>query len=115
MGPEAIEVKGSRTAVCLGEQPYSVLLGEELLKQIGARVRQHLDCETCAVISDSNVASLFAQPLTKSLASAGFRPTLITIPAGEKSKTLKQVGAICDQMIAAGLTVNRLSLVSVAG
>ena len=28
---------------------------------------------------------------------------LITIPAGEKSKTLKQVGAICDRMIAAGL------------
>jgi 3-dehydroquinate synthase len=28
---------------------------------------------------------------------------LITIPAGEKSKTLKQAGAICDRMIAAGL------------
>ena len=28
---------------------------------------------------------------------------LITIPAGEKSKTLEQVGAICDRMIAAGL------------
>src|SRR4029077_2609158 len=30
-------------------------------------------------------------------------PTLITIPAGEKSKTLKQVGAICDQMNTAGI------------
>jgi 3-dehydroquinate synthase len=28
---------------------------------------------------------------------------LITIPAGEKSKTLRQAGAICEQMIAAGL------------
>jgi 3-dehydroquinate synthase len=28
---------------------------------------------------------------------------LIRIPAGEKSKTLKQAGAICEQMIAAGL------------
>jgi 3-dehydroquinate synthase len=28
---------------------------------------------------------------------------LITIPAGEKSKTLEQAGGICDQMIAAGL------------
>ena len=28
---------------------------------------------------------------------------LITIPAGEKSKTLKQAAAICEQMIAAGL------------
>ena len=47
--------------------------------------------------------ALFGNRVKKSLASAGFRPTLITIPAGEKSKTLEQVGAICDQMIAAGL------------
>src|SRR5262249_2340219 len=39
----------------------------------------------------------------KSLRSAGFRLTLITIPAGEKSKTVAQVRAICDQMVAAGL------------
>ena len=58
---------------------------------------------TCAIISDSNVAPLFADRVKKSLASAGFHPTLITIPAGEKSKTLEQAGAICDQMIAAGL------------
>src|SRR5205085_6735984 len=59
--------------------------------------------ERCAIISDTNVAPLFADCITKSLKSAGFRSTLITIRAGEKSKTLEQVGAICDQMIAAGL------------
>src|SRR5262249_38093695 len=58
---------------------------------------------TCAIISDRNVVSLFANRIKKSLTSAGFRPTLITIPAGEKSKTLKQVGAICDRMTAAQL------------
>ena len=46
---------------------------------------------------------LFANRAKQSLTSAGFKPTLITIPAGEKSKTLKQAGAICEQMIAAGL------------
>src|SRR5207248_656815 len=39
----------------------------------------------------------------KSLVSSGFHPILITIPAGEKSKTLEQAGAICERMIAAGL------------
>jgi 3-dehydroquinate synthase len=80
-----------------------VLVGKGLLKQIGARVRQRLDCESCVIISDSNVALLFTDHVKKSLASAGFNPTLITIPAGEKSKTLEQVGAICDQMIVAEL------------
>jgi len=74
-----------------------------LLKRLGATLRQHLDRRTCAIISDGNVAPLFAKDVEESLASAAFRPTLITIPAGEKSKTLEQAGAICDHMIAAGL------------
>ena len=55
------------------------------------------------IISDSNVAPFFADRVKKSLTSSGFRATLITIPAGEKSKTLEQAGRVCDRMIAAGL------------
>src|SRR5204862_7846420 len=66
-------------------------------------LHRHLPCKTCAIISDTNVAPLFANRVEKSLTSAGFQPTPITIPAGEKSKALEQAGAICDQMIAAGL------------
>jgi 3-dehydroquinate synthase len=80
-----------------------VLIGAGLRDQLGTHARKHLARETCAIISDSNVAQLFAARVNKSLTSAGLRPTLITIPAGEKSKTLKQAGAICDRMIAAGL------------
>jgi len=50
------------------------------------------------------------RPREARLASADFQPTPITIPAGEKSKTLQQAAAICDQMIAAGLIDNLLSL-----
>jgi 3-dehydroquinate synthase len=103
LGPEAIAVKGSRTAVCLGEQPYRLLLGEGLIGQLGACARKFLRRRICAIISDNNVAPLFWDRISKSLASVGVRPILITIPAGETSKTLKQAGAICDQMIAAGL------------
>ena len=103
MGSDAIEKRGFSTAITLGEQRYRVLVGEGLLDQVGARVRQHLARETCAIISDSNVAPLFANRVKKSLKSAGFQPTLITIRAGERFKTLTQVGVICDQMIAAGL------------
>ena len=90
-------------AVLFGKRRYRVLIGEGLLKRLGATLRQHLDRKTCAIISDDNVAPLFAKDVEESLASAGFRPTLIMIPAGEKSKTLEQAGAICDHMIAAGL------------
>jgi 3-dehydroquinate synthase len=84
-------------------QTYRVLLEVELLDRLGKCVGKYLPGKTCAIISDTNVAPLFADRVTRSLASAGFKPTLITIPAGEKSKTLRQAGAICEQMIAAGL------------
>ncbi len=66
-------------------------------------MRRYLPARTCAIITDSNVAPRFADRVEKSLTAAGFRPILIKIPAGEKSKTLMQAGAICDQMIAGGL------------
>jgi 3-dehydroquinate synthase len=103
LGPATIEERVSKIVVSVGRERYRVLIGESLLKQLGVRVRKYLARKTCALISDSNVAPLFADRVKRSLTPAGFWPTLITIPAGEKSKTLEQVGAICDQMIAAGL------------
>src|SRR6267142_1100834 len=80
-----------------------ILIGERLLPQTGDRCRTVGLLGRCAIISDSNVAQLFAACVNKSLVSSGFRPILITIPAGENSKTLEQADAICDRMIAAGL------------
>jgi 3-dehydroquinate synthase len=103
LGHEAIEEQGSKTAISLGGQRYRVLVGTGLLKQVGACVREQFAPKMCPIISDNNVAPRFADRVKESLALAGFRPILITIPAGEKSKTLEQAGAICEQMIAAGL------------
>ncbi len=80
-----------------------ILIGKQLLPRTGKRCQALALSGQCALISDSNVARLFAYRVKKSLTSSGFRATLITIPAGETSKTLKQVDAICDRMIAAGL------------
>jgi 3-dehydroquinate synthase len=91
-----VEIRG-------GTHREVALVGSNLLRRAGAYIRKALPRKTCAIISDKNVAPLFADGVTKSLVAAGFRPILITIPAGEKSKTLAQAGVICDQMIGAGL------------
>jgi 3-dehydroquinate synthase len=80
-----------------------ILIGKQLLPQTGKRCQALGLFGQCAIVSDTNVAKQYADILKQSLISTGFRPTVITIPAGEKSKTLEQAGAICDQMIAAGL------------
>ena len=92
----AVEIRGAT-------HHYPALVGSGLIEQIGKHARDCLDAGTCAIITDSNVAPLFLDPVKRSLRSAGFQSIVITILAGERSKTLDQVGAICDQMIAAGL------------
>jgi 3-dehydroquinate synthase len=91
-----VEIRGA--ASC-----YRALAGSGLIDQIGKRVRKVLHGKRCAVVTDTNVAPFFADRAKQSLILAGLKPMVITIPAGEKSKTLKQAGAICEQMIAAGL------------
>ena len=86
-----------------GPRRYDVLIEAGLLASAGAFVKKRLHGPCCALISDSNIAPLFADRVKQSLLSVGFQPTPVTIPAGEQSKTLAQAGAICDQMIAAGL------------
>lgn len=89
--------------ICGSGIQYPALIGTGLLNQFVSHLRKYISAHNCAIISDSNVAALLAARIQPSLASAGFQPALITIPAGEKSKRLEEVGAICDQMIAAGL------------
>jgi 3-dehydroquinate synthase len=81
-----------------GNQSYEALVGSRLLEEAGAFLSQKLSGRDCAIVSDDNVAARFAQTLVQSLTSAGFKPTLIIIPSGEKSKTLDEAEAICNRM-----------------
>ncbi|HET9367224.1 MAG TPA: 3-dehydroquinate synthase [Candidatus Udaeobacter sp.] len=92
----AVEIRSN--AYC-----YRVLVGSGLIKELGKCVRKVLPGKRCVVVTDNIISPLFANRVQRSLTSAGFRPTLITIPAGEKSKTLEQASTICGQMTAAGL------------
>src|SRR5947209_12879753 len=85
------------------KQRCRIEIGAALLARTGELTHEILIGPHCAIISDSTVAPLFGDRVKQSLTSSGFQPTLITIPAGEQSKTLAQAETICDQMIAAGL------------
>ncbi len=56
------------------------------------------------IVTDSNVAPLYAQRLQRNLADAGIESTLHVIPAGEEFKTLETVSHIYPVLSAAGLT-----------
>jgi 3-dehydroquinate synthase len=86
-----------------GEKSYEVVVGSGLLAKAGALVREKLGGITCAVISDDNVAKHFGDPVLEGLSAAGCEPTMITVPAGEESKTMASAESVCQRMITAGL------------
>jgi 3-dehydroquinate synthase len=85
------------------QHSYQAIIGSNVLERTGELIAGKIRGPRCAIVSDTNVAPLFADRVANSLASAGFQPTLISVPAGEKSKTLSQAGEICERMLAAKL------------
>lgn len=92
-----------RVPVALQDHPYEVIIGDTLLQEAGSLSSSVVPSGRCAVISDETVAQLHGEPLLSSLRHAGFSPDLITVPAGEASKSMETAAMLCDRLIALGL------------
>lgn len=100
--------------VDLADRAYDVVVEAGLLGRTGELLADSaLKSRRVAVISDETVAAFHAETLLESLTSAGFRPTLHTIPAGEASKSMTAAEALCRAMIREGH--DRRSLVVALG
>ena len=89
--------------VDLAERSYDVIVEAGMLVQAGDWLRQAgLTGHRAAVISDETVARLHAGALVNSLETAGFKPTLHQVPAGEASKSLAHAETLSREMIRAG-------------
>ena len=99
--------------VDLAERSYPILIGTNLLPKLGGECARLKVAARCAVISDVNVASLFGTAAMNSLRAAGLDPVLITVTAGEQTKSLKIVQACCDQL--AAHRIERKSLIIALG
>lgn len=89
--------------VNLPGRAYDVFVGRDLLSKTGRMAMNLLKRSQCAVVTDSNVGPLYAEKLIDSLAECGISATLITVPAGEASKSMTVVEDVCRQMLRAGL------------
>lgn len=87
-----------KVEVRAGEHRYEVLIGPGLLAEVGALVRLTLSGPRCAVITDTNVAPLYGETVCARLREAGFQTELVTLPAGEATKSFAQAGALCQQL-----------------
>ena len=85
-------------SVHLGNRSYNIFIGENILARLGAECAKLKLGSRCAIITDRNVAPLYAKAVERSLARAGFDAVVITVPAGETAKSIKSVESCYDQL-----------------
>lgn len=70
----------------LDARNYDILIGSGVLARAAEYILPVMAGRHAVIISDSNVAPLYAPALTQQLVAAGVKVDLLTVPAGEASK-----------------------------
>lgn len=77
---------------------YNVHIGYGLLARAGELAAQVLSPCRALILTDDNVAPLYADALAASLTGAGFVPEIYVVPHGEGSKSLATLGKLLEHM-----------------
>ena len=70
---------------------YEIYIEHNILDRAGAYIRPLTKAMRAAVVSDTNVAPIYAERVIKSLQAAGFETSLFVFEAGEGSKRLSTI------------------------
>jgi 3-dehydroquinate synthase len=95
-------------------QGYDVLVQPGGLDRLGGLLLERGLTGAVLVVSDSNVAPLYAEQALTSLQAAGLSAQALVIPAGEANKTLATVASLWQEMTEAGLD-RKSTLVALGG
>lgn len=87
--------------VALGQRSYDISIDRGNLAAAYAFIAERRKCTHAVIITDSNVRPLFADALVAALAAAKLRVTLLTVPAGEASKSVGQAERLWNELSAA--------------
>jgi 3-dehydroquinate synthase len=101
-------------SVQLGHRSYAIKIGAGLLARLGGECARLKLGARCAIITDTNVGRRFAKAAFNSLATTGFSPSLIVVPAGETAKSLKTVQT-CYDLLAAHRLERKSFIIALGG
>lgn len=95
-------VESTTVHVGLAERSYDIQIGSDNLSSIGSLVAGLDDVSHAILITDSNVRELYGETTKKSLANADLQVDIITVPAGEASKSTAVTEELWKQLLSLG-------------
>jgi 3-dehydroquinate synthase len=103
----------AKVSVALGSRSYEIDIGHGLLARSGAIIAPFLKRPSVVIVTDENVAKHHLKALESGLSAASIASQVITVPAGEKTKSFEALAELCDSLLAVG--VERRDLVIALG
>ncbi|MEM1201094.1 MAG: 3-dehydroquinate synthase [Pseudomonadota bacterium] len=92
--------------VDLGERSYEIAIGPGLLRDAGKLINGHLPRKKTAIVTDENVAGAHLADLLASLEAEGIEADVLTLPAGESTKSQAHLFEVTDFLLEAGVERN---------
>jgi 3-dehydroquinate synthase len=86
----------------LGERSYPIRIGTDMLAKAGPEVVRRTGAERAVIVSVPPVSRRYGPRLARSLREAGLRVQRIDVPDGDRTKNLRQVGRLYQQLLALG-------------
>ncbi len=87
----------------LGARSYPVRIGTGILDLLGWEVRQQFSATQAVVLTHPRLWRRFGARVERVLRAAGLEPVAVTVPEGERAKSLRAAAAVYDRMAAAGV------------
>ncbi len=95
------QVSHAHVRVDLPGRAYDIVIGSALLEEAGERIAALVPGAACAIVTDETVATIHLTVLEDSLKAAGIRTAVISIPPGERSKSMTELDRVVDGILAA--------------
>jgi 3-dehydroquinate synthase len=87
--------------VALGARSYDIVIGRATLPSLGSRMAALRPGAKAAIVTDATVARHHLAATETALALGGIGATVVTVPAGEASKSFAVFEHVCEALIAA--------------
>ncbi|MEO1775213.1 MAG: 3-dehydroquinate synthase [Pseudomonadota bacterium] len=113
MADDRVSDDAVRVPVGLGARSYDILIGDGLLAQAGGLIGPLLPRPFTAIVTDATVAQHHLAPLKAALAAEGIAAEAVIVPPGEGSKSMTELAAVIDGLLA--LKIERDDLIIALG
>src|SRR6266540_3933293 len=88
-----------RIRVELADRGYEIVIQDGLLDQVGEHLLPFKMGPETVVVTNAVVKRHYGTRVVRSLKAVGFKPTVLTLPDGERTKSVKWASAILDELV----------------